>query len=180
MPREAPVTSAVLFCCAILTSKVTIQSTSTAPDTSTKAARAQSISFCTVGAPLSPNRPDKFSVHLDGKPSSPRCHTCKRGEEGQKRRSRWIKLKKFCVETPNRALYALFCAISIERIGAPSIRLKALRLPPSSRIATFSLTSSSWAFAAAVDHFLCQLGRDTVFLHHVTHWPPPHLTCIAF
>jgi hypothetical protein len=29
------------------------------------------------------------------------------------------------VETPNSAVYALFCAISMDRIGAPSIRLKA-------------------------------------------------------
>src|SRR4030088_74897 len=34
-------------------------------------------------------------------------------------------------------------------IGVPSIRLKALRLPPSSRIATFSLTPISLAFATA-------------------------------
>jgi hypothetical protein len=57
--------------------------------------------------------------------------------------SLWIKLKNFCVETPNRAVYALFWAISMVGIGAPSIRPKALRLPPSSRIATFSLTPSS-------------------------------------
>src|SRR5437879_2343889 len=43
--------------------------------------------------------------------------------------SPWIKLKRSCVETPNRAVYALFCAISMDRIGAPSIRLNALRLP---------------------------------------------------
>jgi hypothetical protein len=63
--------------------------------------------------------------------------------------SLWIKLKKSCVETPSRAVYALFCAISMVGIGAPSIRLKALRLPPSSRIATFSATPSSLAFATA-------------------------------
>src|ERR1700730_8194122 len=51
--------------------------------------------------------------------------------------SPWIKLKK-CVGTPNRAVYALFCAISMERSG-PIHPAKALRLPPSSRIATFSV-----------------------------------------
>src|SRR5207245_10737095 len=84
-----------------------------------------------------------------------------------------IKLKNSCVETPNRAVYALFCAISMQRIGAASIRLKALRLPPSSRIATFSVTPSSLAFAtAAIHHLLCELGRDAVLLHHVSHWSP--------
>src|SRR5437016_5642620 len=33
--------------------------------------------------------------------------------------SPWTKLKKSCVETPNRAVYALFCAISIVGIGDP-------------------------------------------------------------
>src|SRR6202140_1027140 len=40
-------------------------------------------------------------------------------------------------------------------IGAPSIRLKALRLPPSSRIATFSLTPISLAFATASSTIFC-------------------------
>src|SRR6202011_6260753 len=38
---------------------------------------------------------------------------------------------------------------------APSIRPKALRLPPSSRIATFSLTPISLAFAAAASPIFC-------------------------
>src|SRR4051812_12099458 len=43
----------------------------------------------------------------------------------------------------------------MERIGAPSIRLKALRLPPSSRIATFSRMPSSLAFATAASTIFC-------------------------
>src|SRR3981081_3718912 len=99
--------------------------------------------------PADPDRPDNFAVHLDGKPSAIRRHTRKRGNASQKRRVALDKLKKSWVETPNRAVYALFCAISMERIGAPSIRLKALRLPPSSRIATFSATPIFLAFATA-------------------------------
>src|SRR5258708_7184051 len=74
--------------------------------------------------------------------------------------SRWIKLKKSWVGTPNRAVYALFCAISMERIGAPSIRLNALRFPPSSRIATFSLTPSSLAFATASSTIFCASSEE--------------------
>ena len=36
------------------------------------------------GRPAQPDRPDHFSVHLNGKPSTPRCHTRKRGDAGQK------------------------------------------------------------------------------------------------
>src|SRR3984885_6179110 len=107
------------------------------------------------GRPAQPDRPDNFSVHLNGKPSTPRRHTRKRGDAGQSDGSLWIKLKNSCVETPNRAVYALFWAISMVGIGAPSIRPKALRLPPSSRIATFSLTPSSLAFATAALIILC-------------------------
>src|ERR1700730_15839090 len=45
-------------------------------------------------------------------------------------------------------------------IGAPSIRLKALRLPPSSRIATFSLTPSSLAFATALSTIFCASSKE--------------------
>src|SRR5436853_7155063 len=38
-----------------------------------------------------PDRPDNFSVHLNGKPSTPRRHTRKRGDTGQKR---WVALDK--------------------------------------------------------------------------------------
>src|SRR5690349_7771950 len=74
--------------------------------------------------------------------------------------SPWIKLKKSCVETPSRAVYALFCAISMVGIGAPSIRLNALRLPPSSTIVTFSLTPSSLAFATAAFTIFCASSEE--------------------
>src|SRR5579863_8100422 len=45
-------------------------------------------------------------------------------------------------------------------IGAPSIRLKALRLPPSSRIATFSVTPSSLAFATAAFTIFCASSKE--------------------
>src|SRR5882672_11072955 len=43
---------------------------------------------------------------------------------------------------------------------APSIRLKALRLPPSSRIATFSVTPSSPAFATAAFTIFCASSEE--------------------
>src|SRR3954452_1432047 len=45
-------------------------------------------------------------------------------------------------------------------IEAPSIRLKALRLPPSSRIATFSATPISLAFATASSTIFCASSEE--------------------
>src|SRR5882757_3808443 len=45
-------------------------------------------------------------------------------------------------------------------IGAPSIRLKAFRLPPSSRIATFSVTPISLAFATAAFTIFCASSEE--------------------
>src|SRR5437660_1546128 len=114
-------------------------SVGTASGTSARAALAQSTSFCTVGAPLSPIAPTTSPFTLMGNPPPHAATRASVGIPAKSDGSPWIKLKKSCVETPNRAVYALFCAISMQRMGAPSIRRKALRLPPSSRIATFSV-----------------------------------------
>src|ERR1700730_5524760 len=137
-----------------------LQTTGTASDTSARAARAQSTSFCTVGAPLNPIAPTTSPFTLMGNPPP---HAAIRGSVGMPAKrdgSPWMRLKRSCVETPNRAVYALFWAISMERIGAPSIRLKALRLPPSSRIVTFSATPSSLAFATASSTIFCASSEE--------------------
>ena len=107
------------------------------------------------------DRADHFSVHLDGKPAAPRSDARKRGNAGQQRRVALDKVEEVLRwARRTEPVYALFCAISMVGIDAPSIRLKALRLPPSSRIATFSATPSSLAFATAcIHHSLCELGR---------------------
>src|SRR5260370_23194886 len=126
-----------------------------ASGTSARAAFAQSTSCCTVGAPLTPIAPTTSPPTLMGNPPPYAATRASVGIPARSDGSRWIKLKKSWVETPNRAVYALFCAISMENIGAPSIQLKALRLPPSSRIATFSVTPSSLAFATASSPIFC-------------------------
>src|ERR1700684_2801791 len=135
----------------------------TASDTSARAALAQSMSFCTVGAPLSPIAPTISPSTLMGNPPPHAAIRASVGMPAKSDGSPWIKLKRSCVETPNKAVYALFCAISMQRIGAPSIRLKALRLPPSSRIATFSLTLSSLAFATASSTIFCASSEEMLY-----------------
>src|ERR1700754_3271879 len=129
--------------------RVPYYSVGTASGTTARAALAQSMSFCTAGAPLTPIAPTTSPFTLMGNPPPHAAIRASVGIPAQSDGSPWIKLKKSCVETPSRAVYALFCAISMVGMGAPSIRLKALRLPPSSTIATFSVTPSSLAFAMA-------------------------------
>src|SRR6202043_765978 len=131
-----------------------------APDTSAKAALAQSMSFCTLGAPLTPIAPTISPSTLMGNPPPHAATRASVGMPAKSDGSPWIKLKKSLVETPNRAVYAFFCAISMVGIEAPSIRLKALRLPPSSRIATFSVTPSSLAFATAAFTIFCASSKE--------------------
>src|SRR5438309_11922020 len=60
-------------------------------------------------------------------------------------------------------------------IEAPSIRLKALRLPPSSRIATFSQTPSSLAFATAASTIFCASSAEMLCFFTtlaIGHLPP--------
>src|SRR4029077_10039890 len=153
----------------------------TASDTRARAAFAQSMSFCTVGAPLSPIAPTTSPFTLMGNPPPHAATRASVGMPAKSDGSLWIKLKKSCVETPNRAVYALFCAISMVGIEAPSIRLKALRLPPSSRIATFSLTPSSLAFAAAASTIFCASSEEMLyFFTTLAIGLTPHLICFVW
>src|SRR6202171_5554878 len=139
------------------------------------------MSFCTVGAPLSPIAPTTSPFNLMGNPPPHAAIRESVGMPAKSDGSLWIKLKKSCVETPSRAVYALFCAISMVGIGAPSIRLKALRLPPSSRIVTFSATPSSLAFATAALIIFCASSKEMLCFFTtlaIGRLPPLDLYCV--
>src|SRR5882762_11838454 len=121
------------------------------------------MSFCTVGAPLSPIAPTISPSTLIGNPPPHAAIRASVGIPAKREGSPLMKSNNSCVDTPNKAVYALFCAISMQRIGAPSIRLKALRLPPSSRIATFSLTPSALAFASAASAIFCASSEEILY-----------------
>src|ERR1700719_4479738 len=155
-------------------------SVGTASGRSARAALAQSMSFCTMGAPLTPIAPATSPFTLMGNPPPHAATRASVGMPAKRDGSPWIKLKKSWVETPNRAVYAFFCAISMVGIEAPSIRLKALRLPPSSRIATFSLTPSSLAFATAASTVCCASPEEMPCLFTMSAiGVTPRLICIA-
>src|SRR5260370_815858 len=154
-----------------------------ASDTSARAALAQSTSFCTVGAPLTPIAPTISPSTLMGNPPPHAATRASVGTPAKSDGSPLIKLKNSCVETPNRAVYALFCAISMVGMGAPSIPLKALRLPPSSRIATFSLTPISLAFATAASTIFCASLEERVCFFSrwaIAHLPSLAMYCLLF
>jgi len=72
--------------------------------TSAKAAFAQSMSFCTAGAPLTPIAPTISPSTLMGNPPPHAAIRESVGMPAKRDGSPWIKLNKSCVETPNRAV----------------------------------------------------------------------------
>src|ERR1700733_3123836 len=117
------------------------------------------MSFCTVGAPLSPIAPIISSSTTMGNPPP---HAAIRGSVGMPAKSDGSALKglnKSRVGRPNKAVYALFCAISMQRIGAPSIENHYI----------LANANCSGFRHRLIDHFLCKLRRDAVFLDHVSH-----------
>src|SRR5258708_12572002 len=72
------------------------------------------------GRTAQPDRPDNFSVHLNGKPSTPRRHTRKRGDAGQKRRVALDKLEKLLRGDPTQTSASLFLS-HLTRLDRPPI-----------------------------------------------------------
>jgi hypothetical protein len=131
-----------------------------ASGTSATAALAQSTSFCTVGPPLTPIAPTISPSTLMGNPPPYAATRASVGMPTKSDGSPWIKLKKSCVGRRTE-LYTPYSAPSRwKEFGAPSIRLKALRLPPSSRIATFSAMPSFLAFATASSTIFCASSEE--------------------
>src|SRR3984893_2498463 len=79
-------------------------SVGTASGTRARAALAQSTSFCTAGAPLTPIAPTTSPFTLMGNPPPHAATRASVGIPAKSDGSLWIKLKKSCVETPNRAV----------------------------------------------------------------------------
>src|ERR1700724_98214 len=77
------------------------QPTGTASDTSARAALAQSMSFCTVGAPLSPIAPTTSPFTLMGNPPPHAAIRASVGMPAKSDGSLWIKLKNYKVYVIN-------------------------------------------------------------------------------
>jgi len=93
-----------------------------------------------LGRPANSDRPDNFSLHLDGKPATHARYARKRGDAAKSDGSPLDEVEKVLSGDAEQSGCTPSSAQSRWWASRPqSIRLKALRLPPSSRIATFSL-----------------------------------------
>src|SRR6202051_5234099 len=125
------------------------------------------------GSPAQSDRPDNFSVHLNGKSPSPRRHTRKRGHAGQTRRVALDKLEKLLRGDAEQSCVCLVLGhLSSWDRGA---------IHPAKGLEIAAVVENRYVLANAkfsgfhhrcLHHFLCKLIRDAVFLHHVSHWTP--------
>src|SRR6266487_4173362 len=117
------------------------------------------MSFCTVGAPLNPIAPTTSPFTLMGKPPPHAATRASVGMPAKSDGSPWIKLKRSCVETPNRAVYALRGPIH----PAKGLEIAAVI---ENRYVLGNAKFSGFRHRF-IHHFLCQLIRDAVFLHDI-------------
>src|SRR5713101_3871981 len=123
------------------------------------------------GRPAQPDRPDDFSIHLNGKPPTPRRHTRKRGDTGQKR---WVALDK--IEKVLRGNAEQSCIRLILRHLDAKDRGA---IHPAKGLEIAAVIENRYVLRNAkfsgfrhrfIHHFLSELRRNAVFLHHVSHW----------
>src|SRR6266436_2984961 len=128
------------------------------------------------GGSVYPDRPDNFSVHLNGKPPTPRRHTGKRGNTGQKRRVALDKVEKVLRGNAEQSCVSLVLCNLDGRDRGPIHPAKGLEIAAviENRYVLANANLSGFRHCR-IHHFLCKLRRDAVFLHHVSHLNPPSL-----
>src|SRR5437667_11930415 len=128
------------------------------------------------GRPAQPDRPDNFSVHLNGKPPTPRRHARERGETGQKRRVALDKVEKVLRGNAEQSCIRLVLRNLDGRDRGPIHPAKGLEIAAviENRYVLANANLSGFRHCR-IYHFLCELRRDAVFLHHVSHLNPPSL-----
>src|SRR5882757_2251739 len=125
------------------------------------------------GRPAHPDCADNFSVHLDGKPSTPRRHTRKRGDAGQKRRVALDEIKKVLRGDAEQSCVSLVLCNLNGRDRGPIHPAKGLEIAAVIENRYVLADAKFCGFGhCCIHHFLCQLRRDAVFLYHVSHWTP--------
>src|SRR6202171_4828950 len=128
------------------------------------------------GGSAYPDRPENFSVHLNGNPPTPRRHTGKRGNTGQKRRVGLDKVEKVLRGDAEQRCISLVLRNLDGRDRGPVHPAKGLEIAAviENRYVLANANLSGFRYRR-IHHFLCELGRDAVFLHHVSHLNPPSL-----
>jgi len=116
------------------------------------------------GRPAQSDRPDNFSVHLNGKPSTPRRHARKRWDTGQKRRVALDKVEKSCVDgNAEQSCIRLILRHLDGKDRGPIHPAKGLEITAviEDRYVLGNAKFSGFRHRL-IHHFLGQLGRDAV------------------
>src|SRR6476619_3915405 len=117
------------------------------------------------------DRPDNLSVHLDGKPAAPRRHTRKRGDAGQKR---WVALdevEKVLSGDAEQSGVRLLLRNLDGRHRGPIHPAKGLEIAAVVEDRHVLANAEFSGFRhCCIHHLLCELRRNAVFLHDVSHW----------
>src|SRR6202162_5942619 len=123
------------------------------------------------GRPAQPDRPDHFSVHLNGKPPTPRRHALKRGDAGQERRVALDKVEKVLRGNAEQSCVRLILRHLDAKDRSPIHPPKGFEIAAviEDRYVLGNAKFSSFR-QRFIHHFLCQLIRDAVLLHYVSHW----------
>src|SRR5207253_5729020 len=112
----------------------------------------------------------------NGKPSSPRRHTRKRGEAGQERRVALDKVEKVLRGDAEQSCVCLILRNLNGRDRGPIHSAECLEIAAfiENRYVLTNANFSGFRHRF-IHHFLCQFRRDAVFLHHISHWTPSSL-----
>jgi len=85
------------------------------------------------------------------------------------------------VETPNREVYAFFCAISMVGIEAPSILLKGLEIAAVIEDRHVLANAKFSGFATAASTIFCASSEEMLyFFTTLANGLTPHLICTAY
>src|SRR5258708_29553454 len=123
--------------------------------------------------PAQPDRSDNFSVHLNGKPSTPRRDTRKRRDAGQKRGIALDRVEKVLSGDAEQSCVRLILRHLDAKDRSSIHPPKGLEIAAviENRYVLGNAKFSSFR-QRFIHHFLCQLVRDAVFFHYVSHWIP--------
>src|SRR3984893_13889686 len=115
--------------------------------------------------------PDNLSVHLDGKPATPRRYTRKRGDAGQKRRVALDKVEKVLSGDAEQSGVRLVLRNLDGRHRGPIHPAKGLEIAAVIEDRhVLANAKFSGLCHCCIHHLLCELRRNAVFLHDVSHW----------
>jgi len=138
--------------------------------TSARLCLAQSTSFCTWGARLSPDRPRQLSVHLMGNPHPNAATSASARDDGPKRRvCAWLTLQKSCGGNGTEGCIRFSAGHRDAKGSEPHHPAKGLRLPTVTRMLPRGNAKFSGFRHRFIHHFCAKSARKAGFYPPVSH-----------